>query len=100
MNYEPYVDRLMQHYTSGSYLTEVQAAKEEFFDKAGVFDESSLDFELKMAQFVDWYLFSRKMTQTERVALEMALDDSGFAVTAEERLVYLNLRNSRHSLFE
>jgi hypothetical protein len=100
MNYEPLIDRLMQHYTSGRYLPEVQAAKEQFFEKAGTFDEMSLDFESKMAQFVDWYLFSRRMNLTGEVAAEMALDDPGFAMTPEDRVAYLNLRNSRHSLFE
>lgn len=100
MNYEPYVDRLMQFYTSGRFLNEVQAAKEVFFEKAGAFDERSVDFDLKMAQFVYWYLFTRKMAQTERVVIEMALDDTGFPVAADERSIYLNLRNSRHSIFE
>ncbi len=100
MNYEPFVDRLMQHYTGARYMPEVQAAKEDFFEKAGTFDEASLDFELKMAQFTDWYLFSRKMDVSGRVAIEMVLDDSQFVIKDEERPMYLNLRNSRHSLFE
>jgi hypothetical protein len=100
MNYEPYVDRLMQHFTGPRYASEIQAAKEDFFDKAGSFDESSSDFELKMAQFVDWYLFVRKMKQSSRTAIEMALDDSEFPMDEEERVAFLNLRNSRHSLFE
>jgi len=100
MNYEPYVDRLMQHYTDTKYRAEVQSAKEDFFDKAGTFDEASLDFELKMAQFTDWYLFVRPMEMTGRVAIEMVLDDPSYGLKEEERLLYLNLRNSRHSLFE
>jgi hypothetical protein len=100
MNYESLIDRMMQHYTSGRYANEVAGAKEEFFEKAGAFDEGSADFELKMAQFVEWYLFSRKMNQSGRVAIEMVLDDQGYAITPEERSLYLNLRNSRHSIFE
>src|ERR1700722_19546397 len=100
MNHEPFIDRMMQHYTSGRFSDEVQNAKEDFFEKAGAFDEGSADFELKMAQFVDWYLFIRKMTQTHRSAIEMALDDASYTIAPEERVVYLNLRNSRHSVFE
>lgn len=100
MNYEPYVDRLMQHYTDGRFVNEVSAAKEEFSEKAGAFDEGSVDFEVKMAQFVDWYLFTRKMSTVGKAAIELALDDSSLALTPEERSSYLNLRNSRHSLFE
>ena len=100
MNYEPYIERLMQHYTSPAYLSEVEAAKEDFFEKAGTFDEASLDFELKMAQFVDWYLFTRKMVGSGLSAIEMVLDDAQFSSHADERGIFLNLRNSRHSLFE
>lgn len=100
MNYETFVDKMMQHYTSGRYLSEVTAAKEDFFERAGAFDEQSPDFELKMAQFVDWYLFTRKMIQSGRVAIEMVLDDPAYPLSPEERMQYLNLRNSRHSVFE
>ncbi len=100
VNLESYLDRLMQFYTSGAYLSEVQSAKEEFFEKAGTFDETSSDFELKMAQFSDWYLFIRRMTQSGRAAIEMALDEAHFAQSSDDRGIFLNLRNSRHSLFE
>jgi hypothetical protein len=100
MNYELYIDRMMQHYTSGRFLSEVREAKDDFFEKAGAFDEGSVDFELKMAQFVDWYLFTRKMKLTDRVAIEMVLDDGTFTISPEDRVGFLNLRNSRHSLFE
>ncbi len=100
MNYEIYIEKLMQHYTGENYLPEVQAAKEDFFETAGTFDEGSVDFETKMAQFTDWYLFTRRMNSTGRVSVEMVLDDPSYKITEEERAAYLNLRNSRHSLFE
>ena len=100
MNYEPFIEKLMQHYTGENYLDEVESAKGDFFERAGTFDEASVDFELKMAQFTDWYLFTRPMTKTGSAAIEMVLDDETFAVKDEERATYLNLRNSRHSLFE
>jgi hypothetical protein len=100
MNYEPLIERLMQHYTGTRYLSEVEAAKGDFFERAGSFDEASVDFELKMAQFTDWYLFSRPMQASGRAALEMVLDDPHFKIKEDERPLFLNLRNSRHSLFE
>lgn len=100
MNYEALIEKLMQHYTGKGYLNEVEAAKGDFFERAGTFDEASVDFELKMAQFTDWYLFTRPMQSTGRAAIEMVLDDPSYELTPEERPYYLNLRNSRHSLFE
>lgn len=100
MNYEPLIEKLMQHYTSSLYMPEVESAKIDFFERAGTFDEASLDFELKMAQFTDWYLFIRKMDTSGRSGIEMVLDDPNYPISEEERPLYLNLRNSRHSLFE
>jgi len=100
MNYEPFIEKLMQHFTSARFMPDVESAKEDFFERAGSFDEASLDFELKMAQFTDWYLFTRKMDSSGLPAIETVLDDSEYNVKDEERGVYLNLRNSRHSLFE
>lgn len=100
MNYEALIEKLMQHYTAAKYMPEVREAKDDFFERAGTFDEASLDFELKMAQFTDWYLFTRKMDSTGFTAIEMVLDDPAYPITEEERALYLNLRNSRHSLFE
>lgn len=99
MNYEPLIEKLMQHYTGPDYMREVEAAKGDFFERAGTFDEASVDFELKMAQFTDWYLFTRKM-ESGRSGIEMVLDDVSYPLSDEERPFYLNLRNSRHSLFE
>jgi hypothetical protein len=100
MNYEPYVEKLMQYYTGPKFLNEVESAKDDFFERAGSFDEASVDFELKMAQFTDWYLFTRKMSGTARAAIEAVLDDPAYPMKEEERPLYLNLRNSRQSLFE
>ncbi|MBX3021511.1 MAG: hypothetical protein KF799_07530 [Bdellovibrionales bacterium] len=100
MNYEPLIEKLMQHYTGAHYSKEVEAAKGDFFERAGTFDEASVDFELKMAQFTDWYLFIRPMQTTSRASIEMVLDDPHFVISETDRPLYLNLRNSRHSLFE
>lgn len=100
MNFEPFIEKLMQYFTGPPFSAEVQLAKEDFFERAGTFDEASLDFELKMAQFVDWYLFTRPLTTTQRTCIEMVLDDVNYVMSEAERPLYLNLRNSRHSLFE
>jgi len=100
MNYEPLIDRLMQHYTGPNFIKEVGAAKDDFFERAGTFDEASVDFEPKMAQFTDWYIFIRRLAGVERALVDVMLDDPTFPIPDTERPLYLNLRNSRHSLFE
>ena len=100
MNYELLVDKLMQHFTSGPYAADVATAKKEFFDRAGTFDEQSNDFEMKMAQFADWYLFHRPLDAANLPPLVYALQGSDYEVSEETKPFYENLKNSIHSIFE
>jgi hypothetical protein len=100
MIFEPYVEKIIQFYTSPNYREDVTEAKNQFQEVAGSFDESSADFEAKMAQFTDWYVFSRRLKRQGEAPIEFCLDDSKFPMKQEERPLYFSLRNSRHSLFE
>lgn len=100
MNYEILVDKLMQHFTSQAYASEVNQAKKEFFDRAGAFDEQSHDFEMKMAQFSDWYIFRRPLGNPGLAPIEYALKGSDYSISEEVRPFYENLKNSIHSVFE
>lgn len=100
MNYDTLVEKLMTYFAASAYTDEISVAKHEFFDRAGILDEASTDFEMKMAQFVDWYLFSRPLRQDGDTPISLALTMTDGPLTAEERLALSNLRNSIHSLFE
>ncbi|HAG90288.1 MAG TPA: hypothetical protein DCL41_00350 [Bdellovibrionales bacterium] len=90
----------MQHYTGPGYEEEVGQGKLQFSEWAGAFDETSPLFELRMAQFSDWYVFTRVLGNRNMTPIEASLNDSSFQVTEEERSQLQNLRNNRHSLFE
>ena len=47
-----------------------------FFERAGVMDETAPEFEQKMVQFVDWYLCSRKLSQSKLSPIKDALGNS------------------------
>lgn len=100
MIYENLLERIMQHYTGSGYDQDVKAAKTEFSDWAGAFDEMSPIFDIRMAQFSDWYIFTRKLNGPGVAPVEYALDDKDFMVSDEERPLLQNVRNCRHSLFE
>lgn len=100
MIYEPVIEKLMQHFTANSYAEEVPQAKEEFFKRAGIFDEESHDFEMKMAQFADWYLFTRKLSAQGIPPVKMEINLPAMKMSEDEITLYRNLQNSRHSLFE
>ena len=75
MNFDDLIDTLMQVYTQGSFEQEVAEAKKEFSKEAGLLDEESPEFEMRMAQFIDWYIFRRILKQSQKTPLQLALRD-------------------------
>jgi hypothetical protein len=57
------VDQLVAHFTTDEYRDEVLSAKKEFFEQAGIVDEEDHHFESRMAQFLDWFIFTRPLTK-------------------------------------
>lgn len=100
MNYDQLIEKLMSVFASNRFSDDLSEAKREFFELAGAFDEYSTDFELKMSQFVDWYLFTRLLKNKECTPVELAVDLKEFQSTEEERKEFENLAKNVHSLFE
>ncbi len=100
MIYENLIDRIMQHYTGPGYEKEVSQAKLQFSEWAGAFDETLPNFDMRMAQFSDWYIFTRALTDKKITPIEYAVDDPSFKIDESERPDLQNIRNSRHSLFD
>lgn len=100
MNYESYIEKLMQHFTGKEFAEEVTSAKKEFHDRAGLFDEGTGDYEMKMSQFSDWFLFIRPFGKIGRSPVEIAATQRAFPLTDEDKVVFTQLLNSVHSLFE
>lgn len=94
------MDRLTIHFTADQYKSDVALAKKEFFDEAGIMDEESQFFEMRMTQFLEWYLFTRKLVGNGWTPAEYALEIEEFKMTAFERPLFENLAAVRHSLFE
>lgn len=95
--YNQIFDELMQFFSSGKYYEEVKKGKEEFYKKVGLFDEKSEHFEIKMAHFVDWYLFIRPLKSGKK-PMERIFKD--YKVQEDQKVFYKNILSSRYSLFE
>lgn len=98
--YEEIVEKLMEYYTSGDYRQEAAQAKEHFYKLAGIFDEESPDFEQKMAQFTDWYVYTRPLQKSSLPPVQYVLADTTYKIPEEQVVYYKNLATNRHSLFE
>lgn len=98
--YDSLIDRLILFFTGERFQDEVASAKKDFFDESGIVDEESPNFEMRMTQFLEWYLFSRKLREVNLTPAEYALELPEFEMSSDERPLFENLVGIRHSLFE
>lgn len=100
MIYNELTEKMMQFFSSGEFQDEAIKAKLQFNDYAGVFDEAAPDFEMKLSQFVDWFLFTRRLSKYGMCPIALQVERRMMPVSDEEHPYYTNLANNRHSLFE
>lgn len=100
MRYEEMIEQLTLHYTGDGYKDEVARAKHEFFDEAGVVDEENGHFEMRMTQFLEWYLFARPLDDKDMPPVKHALHGDEFKYEVSQQKVMDELASTRHSLFE
>ena len=98
--YNNLMDKVLQFFAGEQFQDEVRIAKRVFFDSSSVFDEGSSHFELRMAQFFDWYFFTRKIRGYECTPLEGALLPRELKYTPSEVEMLNIMKRHRHSLFE
>lgn len=99
-NFDALIDRLIVHFTGDVWRAEVAAAKKDFFQDAGIMDEKTDHFEMRMTQFLDWYLLTRPLTGRTVTPAQFALEIDEFKMTSTERLAFESLSEAKHSLFE
>lgn len=102
MIFDQVIDKLQQHFTGGDYQSEVVQAKKEFFEDAGLVGggDETLSFEVRMCQFLDWYLFTRDLSKYHIPPVHYALESKELTFSNNETELLKNLSNIRHSLFE
>lgn len=98
--YDGVLEKLLHRYTAGNFRKEIAEAKREFFEDAGILNEEANNFELRMSQFLDWYLFTRELSEYHMPPVQLALHDSELNWSEVERLLIGNLSECCHSLFE
>lgn len=100
MIYEPLIEKMLNYFTGPSFTSEVAEAKREFFEQAGILDEASEYFESRMAQFLDWYLFTRELSKVHLTPVQLMCENPPYKVEDNEKDSYTALSQTRHSLFE
>lgn len=98
--YEKVLEQLIQIFTAGDFQKEALNAKREFFERAGIVDEESVNFEMRMSQFLDWYMFSRELSDVHLPPANYFYHKNIDAIPPDQREIYENLTKTYHSLFE
>lgn len=98
--YEKLIEKILNHFVSDAFKDELAMAKKEFFENAGTLDENSEHFESRMAQFYDWYFFTRELKGYGQTPLDACLLVRELRFSDEELKTLEVLKRHRHSLFE
>jgi len=100
MNIDSFIEKVVSYFTEPSFADEVISAKQEFFEKAGIIDEQSAEFETRMAQFLDWYLFTRPIKEVGKTPIILATEIEELKSGSEAQDILQKLAETKHSLFE
>lgn len=99
-SYFSVIDKILAHFAGPLFVEEMKKAKSEFFDNAGILEEKSDQYELRMSQFFDWYFFTRELTGYGETPLDVAQMARELRFSDEEVKILANLKKHRHSIFE
>jgi hypothetical protein len=97
--YQKYLEPIIEEFTTGEYYREVYAAKQEYFDKAGVVYEDDSEFEQRMCIFMDWYLFDRDLPGVDLPPVKYYFRKNKERFSNEELNIYRDFCSTIHSVF-
>lgn len=98
--YHQQLEQLTAFATGEPHQDQVLAAKAEYFAHTGEVFDDDRSFEPRMAAFLEFYLFDRKLPGKGQTPAELFLAEKGPQLGAEERATLEGFTKTLHSLFE
>lgn len=98
--YQPFLDRLIAFASTDDRKEDLVAAKAEYFQKTGEVHEDDKSFEMRMASFLDWYLFDRPGPGGQTPAAAFHERCAQQQLPAEEVATFRGFTETTHGLFE
>src|SRR5262245_5924983 len=98
--YQPYLDQLIAFASAEERKPDLLAAKAEYFQRTGEVFEDDKQFEMRMASFLDHYLFDRKRPESSRTPAEEILQVRVAAGDESELAAFRSFTETVHGLFE
>lgn len=98
--YQTYLDELISFASKDGRKPDLLLAKAEYFTATGEVFEDDKTFELRMASFLDYYVFDRPSPTTQKTPAQEFLEQE-LAVSAEEKAAGLRaFTETVHGIFE
>ncbi len=99
-SFQPFLDQLIAFASTEERKPDLLAAKAEYFGLTGEVFEDDKSFELRMASFLDYYLFDRKTPASGKTPAEEMHEARAVEASPEEAAAFRNFTETRHGLFE
>ena len=104
MPYNKLLDKIIIHFTTPAYRQDIDLAKKEFFVYLLPSEENSHQFDIKMSQFLDWYIFDHSLTQTGLTPIQNVIESKKIQKTlqidTDDLSILTDISHHYHSLFE
>jgi hypothetical protein len=100
LNFQPYLDRLISFASSEDRKQDLLSAKAEYFRLTGEVHEEDKSFEMRMASFLDWYLFDRPSPASGHTPAQEYYELVSKTSSREHAEIFRGFTETRHGLFE
>jgi hypothetical protein len=98
--YQPYLDQLIAFASSEQRKADLLAAKSDYFQRTGEVFEDDKQFEMRMASFLDFYLFDRKRPESGKTPAEELLEQKSHVPDPDAAAAFRSFAETVHGLFE
>jgi hypothetical protein len=100
LNYQPYLDKLIAFASSDGRKKDLLEAKSVYFRLTGEVHEDDKSFEMRMASFLDWYLFDRPSPATGLTPAQEYYELVSKNSSPDEADIFRGFTETRHGLYE
>lgn len=99
-DFEKLIEKILQHFAGENLRDELIMAKKHFFGNVTLSDENSEQFEMRMAQFYDWYFFTRSLSGYGQTPLKSCFMARELRFSDQEKVLLEAFNKNIHSLFQ
>ncbi|MCC6808643.1 MAG: hypothetical protein IT381_14560, partial [Deltaproteobacteria bacterium] len=86
--FQPYLDKLSAFVATPEFQAELQSARKDYFERTGEVFETDDAFDMRMASFLEWFIFDRKLDGKATTPVELYVERKGQELSEADRIVF------------